>query len=52
MKKIYRVSIILCLSLIIEENIPIIFHLKGKLVYSSLILYKNNDERKIIFLGE
>lgn len=52
MKKIYQISISLFLCLLIEERIPVIFHLKHKISYSSLIVYQMETERQILFLGE
>lgn len=52
MKKIYQISISLFLCLFIEERIPVIFHLKNKISYSSLIVYQMETERQILFLGE
>ncbi|CAL7886722.1 hypothetical protein IX325_001953 [Fusobacterium necrophorum subsp. funduliforme] len=52
MRKIYQISVSLFLCLIIEENIPVIFHLKNKISYSSLIVYQMETEKQILFLGE
>lgn len=50
--KIYQISVSLFLCLIIEEKIPVIFHLKNKISYSSLIVYQMENWKTNFILGE
>ncbi len=52
MRKIYQVSITLFLCFLIEERIPVIFHLRNKIYYSSLIVYQMENKKQLLFLGE